>query len=331
MSAVEETTRTRQATRLVAIIALAVLASVAGAQAAYPERPVRIIVPFPAGGTTDIVARIVGQRLTERLGQPFVVDNRSGASGNIGTQAAVSAAPDGQTLLLATPAQAINVSYYQNLPFDFARDFTAISLVATTPNVMAVNPSVPATNLSELLALVRAKPGHYNFGSTSPGGSPHMSGEFLKIMAQVDIVHVPYRGAAPMLTDLVAGQVQIGFDNLPSSLPQIRAGAIRAIAVTTAARSATAREIPTMAESGLPGYEVSGWFGLAAPAGTPAAIVELLNKQVVEIVAEPATRAKLLDSGADPVGNSAADYAAFIKAEVAKWARVVKDTGITAK
>jgi tripartite-type tricarboxylate transporter receptor subunit TctC len=327
-------TRPRDAARLIAIVT-ALLASVAAliprAWAAYPDRPVRIIVPFPAGGTTDIIARITGQRLSERLGQPFVVDNRSGASGNIGTQAAAVAVPDGYTLLFATPAQAINVSYYGNLPFDFIRDFAAISMVATTPNVMAVNPSVPATNLTELLTLVRAKPGQYNFGSTSPGGSPHLSGELLKIMAQVDIVHVPYRGASPMLTDLIAGQVQIGFDNLPSSLPHIKAGAIRAIAVTTAARTAIARDIPTMAESGLPGYEVSGYFGLAAPAATPPAIVELLTKQVMEIVAEPATRARLLDSGADPVGNSGADYGAFIKADVAKWARVVKDTGISAK
>jgi tripartite-type tricarboxylate transporter receptor subunit TctC len=316
---------------LLMVVSALLLVAPVGAGAAYPDRPVRIVVPYPAGGTTDIIARIVAARLTERLAQSFVVENRSGAGGNIGTQAVASAAPDGQTLLLATVAQAINASYYTGLSYDFVRDLAPITEIATTPNVLAVNPGVPAKTLGELLALVRASPGQYNFGSTSPGGSPHMSGELLKVMAKVDIVHVPYRGAAPMLTDLMGGQIQMAFDNLPSSLPHIRSGAIRAIAVTSARRSPIAPEIPTMAESGLPGYEVEGWFGLLAPARTPSAIVALLNQAVVAIVGEPATAAKLRDSGADPVGGSAAAYGALIATDVAKWAQVVKATGVTAK
>jgi tripartite-type tricarboxylate transporter receptor subunit TctC len=312
------------------ILALALLLA-GGVQAAYPEKPVRIIVPYPAGGTTDLIARVVAQRLGERLGQPFVVDNRSGAGGNIGTQAAATATADGTTLLLASIAQAINMTIYKKLSFDFARDFAPISLIATTPNVLSVNPSVPAKNLQELLALIRANPGKYNFGSTSLGGSPHMSGELLKVMAQVDIVHVPYRGAAPMLTDLIGGQIQMGFDNLPSSVPHIRSGAIRAIAVTSATRSASTPEIPTVAESGLPGYEVSGWFGLLAPARTPPAVTELLHKTVVGILGEEPVRAKLLDVGAEPVGNTPAEYAAVIKTEIEKWTKVVAQTGVTAE
>jgi tripartite-type tricarboxylate transporter receptor subunit TctC len=314
---------------LTCVVALALVVA-GGARAAYPEKPVRIIVPYPAGGTTDIIARIVAQRLGERLGQPFVVDNRSGAGGNIGTQAAAAAAPDGTTLLLASIAQAINMSMYKNLSFDFARDFAPITQIATTPNVLAVNPGIPAKTLDELLALIRANPGKYNFGSTSLGGSPHMSGELLKVMAKVDIVHVPYRGAAPMLTDLIGGQIQMGFDNLPSSMAHIRSGAIRAIAVTSAKRSASAPEIPTMAESGLPGYEVSGWFGLLAPANTPPAVIELLHKTAAAIVAEEPVRAKLHDVGAEPVGNTPAEYGAVINAEVEKWAKVVAQTGVSA-
>jgi tripartite-type tricarboxylate transporter receptor subunit TctC len=304
------------------------LAFAAGAAAAYPEKPVRVIVAYPAGGTTDIVARIVSTRLTEKLGQPFIVDNRSGAGGNIGTEAAAKAAPDGYTLLLASIAQAINSTTYKKLPFDFVNDFAPISMAATSPNVLAVNPNVPAKDLEELLALLRANPGKYNFGSTSLGGSPHMSGELMKVMAHVDIVHVPYRGAAPMLTDLIGGQIQMGFDNLPSSIGHIRSGAIRAIAVTTAQRSPSAPEIPTMAESGLPGYEVSGWFGLMAPAKTPRPIIEQLHKAVAEIVREEGTRAKLLDLGAEPVGDTPEEYAAVIKAEVGKWTKVVAATGV---
>jgi tripartite-type tricarboxylate transporter receptor subunit TctC len=304
---------------------------IAKAEVAYPSAPVRVIVAYPAGGTTDIVGRIVAMQLTERMGQSFFVDNRSGASGMIGTQAVAAAAPDGGTLLLASIGQAINVAVYKTQPYNFVEDFAPISLIATTPNVLSVHPDVPAKNLAELLDLVRASPGKYHFGSTSLGGSPHMCGELLKVMAKVNIVHVPYRGAAPMLTDLLGGQIQMAFDNLPSSLPLIRSGQIRGIAVTTATRSAIAPELPTFVESGLPGYEVSGWYGLLAPSKTPPDIIAALNKTVIAALADDGMRSKLLSSGAEPVGSSPADYAATIKSEIEKWKKVVEITGVHAQ
>jgi len=308
-----------------------IIQKAAWAGPSYPSAPVRVIVPYPPGGTTDIVGRVIAMRLADLMGQSFFVDNRSGAGGMIGTEAVAKAAPDGGTLLLATLGQAINVAVYKTQPFNFATDFAPISLIATTPNVLSVHPSVPANNLQELLALVRASPGKYTFGSTSVGGSPHMCGELLKVMAKVNIVHVPYRGAAPMLTDLLGGQIKMAFDNLPSSLPLIRSGQIRGIAVTTAARTAMAPELPTFAESGLPGYDVSAWFGLLAPAGTPPEVVAALNKSVVSAVAEDATRAKLLTSGAEPVTNSPTEYAALIKTEIERWTKVVAETGVRAQ
>jgi len=300
------------------------------AEPEYPRSTVRVIVPYPAGGTTDIVGRIIAAGLTERLGQAFIVDNRSGASGNIGTQAVATTPRNGSMLLLASIAQAINVALVKNMPFDFVADLAPITLIATTPNVLCVHPSVPANSLQELLALVRAAPGKYNFGSTSVGGSPHMCGELLKTMAKVDIVHIPYRGAAPMLTALLSKQIQMAFDNLPSSLPLIRAGQIRAIAVTGAKRSAIAPDIPTFAESGLPGYDVSGWYGLLAPAHTPPAIIGLLHDTVIAMLGEPATRTKMLNTGAEPVGSTPAEYGAVIKSEVEKWTRVVAATEVQA-
>jgi tripartite-type tricarboxylate transporter receptor subunit TctC len=302
----------------------------AWAEPGYPTSTVRVVVPYPAGGTTDIVGRIVAAGLSARLGQAFVVDNRSGASGNIGTQAAATAPHNGSVLLLASIAQAINVALIKTMPFDFVADLAPITLIATTPNVLCVHPSVPANNLRELLALVRAAPGQYNFGSTSIGGSPHMCGELLKTMAKVDIVHIPYRGAAPMLTALLGKQIQMAFDNLPSSLPLIRSGQIRAIAVTGARRSAIAPDIPTFAESGLPGYDVSGWYGLLAPARTPPEIIGVLHAAVIAMLNEPAMRTKLLGTGAEPVGSTPAEYGAVIKAEVAKWTKVVAATGVQA-
>jgi tripartite-type tricarboxylate transporter receptor subunit TctC len=320
-------------TLLTRVAALAPLLSRATAWAdpSYPAGPVRVIVPYPPGGTTDIVGRVIAMRLAELMGQSFFIDNRSGAGGMIGTEAVAKAAPDGGTLLLATLGQAINVAVYKTQPFNVATDFAPISLIATTPNVLSVHPSVPANNLQELLALVRASPGKFTFGSTSVGGSPHMCGELLKVMAKVNIVHVPYRGAAPMLTDLLGGQIKMAFDNLPSSLPLIRSGQIRGIAVTTAARTAMAPELPTFAESGLPGYDVSAWFGLLARAGTPPEIVAALNKAVIAAVADDATRTKLLTSGAEPVTNTPAEYAALIKTEIERWTRVVAETGVHAQ
>ena len=297
--------------------------------AEYPDKPVKIIVPYPPAGTTDILARLIGQRLAERMKQPFTIENRPGAGGAIGSVAVAKSPADGYTLVMATVnSHGINSALIKDLPYDAVRDFAPITIVGNTPNVLAVNPSVPAKNLAELLALARAKPGGLNFGSTSQGGSPHMSGELLKSMAKVDITHIPYKGAGPMLIDLIGGQVQMGFDNLPSTIGHIRSGKVRAIAVTTPKRSPVAPEIPTMAESGLPGYEVSAWFGLLAPAGTPKAVIDALYGNVAAILKQPEVVKQLFELGAEPGGNTPEAYAKQIAADVEKWKKVVAATGV---
>ena len=313
--------------RFVAVAALAVASMSALAQ--YPEKAVRIIVPYPPGGTTDILARVVATRLTERLGQPFVVENRPGASGAIGSVAVAKAPPDGYLLVMGTvSSHGINSALSKTLPYDAVKDFAPITVVASTPNVLAVTPGFAAKNLGEVLAAARQKPGALNFGSTSPGGSPHMSAELLKMMAGVDIVHVPYKGAGPMLADLIGGQIQMGFDNLPSSMSHIKSGKIRAIAVTTTKRWPGAPDIPTIAESGVPGYEVSGWFGLLAPAGTPRPVVDALYRAVSEILKQPEVSKQLYELGAEPVGNTPEAFGRQIAAEVDKWKKVVATTGV---
>jgi tripartite-type tricarboxylate transporter receptor subunit TctC len=312
---------------------LAALALFAGsALAQYPDKQVKIIVPYPPAGTTDILARLIANRLTERMKQPFVVENRPGAGGAIGSVAVAKSPPDGYTLLMGTVnSHGINTAILKNLPYDAIRDFSPITIIGNTPNVLAANPSLPAKNLAELLALARAKPGTLNFGSTSPGGSPHMSGELLKAMAQIDITHVPYKGAGPMLIDLIGGQIQMGFDNLPSSIGHIRSGKIRAIAITTLKRFPGAPEIPTMNESGLPGYEVSAWFGLLAPAHTPKAVIDALYANIAAVLKQPATDKQLLALGAEPGGITPETYAKQIAADVEKWRKVVAVTGATAE
>ena len=300
--------------------------------AEYPDKPVKIIVPYPPAGTTDILARLIGQRLAERMKQPFTIENRPGAGGAIGSVAVAKSPADGYTLVMATVnSHGINSALIKDLPYDAVRDFAPITIVGNTPNVLAVNPSVLAKNLAELLALARAKPGGLNFGSTSQGGSPHMSGELLKSMAKVDITHIPYKGAGPMLIDLIGGQVQMGFDNLPSTIGHIRSGKVRAIAVTTPKRSPVAPEIPTMAESGLPGYEVSAWFGLLAPAGTPKAVIDALYGNVAAILKQPEVVKQLFELGAEPGGNTPEAYAKQIAADVEKWKKVVAATGVKAE
>jgi tripartite-type tricarboxylate transporter receptor subunit TctC len=297
--------------------------------AEYPAKPVKIVVPYPPGGTTDILARFIAAQLGIKLKQPFVVENRAGASGAIGSQAVANAAPDGHTLLMATiSTHGINSGLSKTLPYDPVKDFVPITVVGTTPNIIAVNPALPVKNLAELLALAKSKPGTLNFGSTSPGGSPHMSGELLKALANVDIVHVPYKGGGPMLTDLIGGQIQIGFDNLPSSIGFIRAGKIRALAVTTPKRWPGAPEIPTVADSGVPGYDVSAWFGLLAPANTPKPVINQLHKTVAEILAQPNAVQRLLELGAEPGGNTPEEFARQITDEVAKWKKVVTTNGL---
>ncbi|WPB57344.1 tripartite tricarboxylate transporter substrate binding protein [Xylophilus sp. GOD-11R] len=315
--------------RRVAIGLIAIAASAGALAQSFPSKPIRVIVPYPPGGTTDIVARLAAQQIGEKLKTQVIVDNRAGANGAIGAVEVARAPADGYTLLMATAStHGINSAVYRNLPYDAVKDFSPVSNVASTPNIIAVHPSVPAKNLQELLALARAQPGKLNFGSTSLGGSPHMSAELLKMMANVDMVHVPYKGAAPMLTDLMGGQVQIGFDNLPSTIGFVKAGKVRAIAVTTPQRWPGAPDIPTVAESGLPGYEVSGWFGLLAPAGTPKAVVDTLQQAVADALKQPEVRQQLLDLGASPVGSTPDAFARQIAADVQKWRDVVKTTGL---
>jgi tripartite-type tricarboxylate transporter receptor subunit TctC len=312
---------------------LAALALASGQSLAqYPVKPVRIIVPYPPGGTTDILARLVATRLTDKLGQTFIVENRPGAAGAIGSQAVAKAAPDGYTLVMGTiSSHGINAALYKALPYDPVKDFAPVTNVASTPNVIAVNPDLPVKTLGELLKLAKEKPGKLNFGSTSQGGSPHMSAELLKMMTGTDLVHVPYKGAGPMLADLIGGQVQIGFDNLPSSMSHIRSGKVRAIAVTTPARWPGAPEIPTVAESGVAGYEVSGWFGLLAPAGTPKAVVDALYTALSEILKQPDVQKQMLELGAAPIGNTPDAFGRQIAGEVEKWKKVVAATGVKAE
>ena len=294
------------------------------AQQQLQVRTPAIVVPYPPGGTTDLLARAVAGRLTESLKQTFIVENRGGASGSIGTVAVARSEPDGYTLLMATiSTHGINPAI-DKVPYDPVKDFAPITDVADTPNVLTVNTATPYKTLADVLAAAREKPGAVTFGSTSPGGSPHMSGELLKSMTGTDLLHVPYKGGGPMLIDLIGGQIQLGFDNLPSSMPHIRAGKVRPIAVTTAERWPGAPEIPTIAESGVPGYEVSAWFGLLAPAGTPKPIVDQLQQAVRQVLQRPDVASQLLELGAKPVGNTPAEFAAMIAAELDKWRTVAK-------
>jgi tripartite-type tricarboxylate transporter receptor subunit TctC len=299
------------------------------AHAQYPDKPIKIIVPYPPGGTTDLLARSLAPRLSERLNQPVLIDNRAGAGGVIGSQVVAKSPADGYTLVFGSIASHGILPAVQNPPpYDPLKDFAPISLAAMTPNVLLANVASPFKSLSELIQMARSKPGELNFGSTSLGGSPHMSGELLKSLAKIDMVHVPYKGGAPMLVDLIGGQVPIAFDNLPSSIQHIRSGKVRALAVTTSKRWPGAPEIPTMAEAGLPNYESSAWFGLFAPGATPKPVVELLQRHVTAILKQPDFEKLYLEQGAMPVGNTSEEFAKFIAGEMVKWRTVVNDTGV---
>jgi tripartite-type tricarboxylate transporter receptor subunit TctC len=310
-------------------IAALALALPTGAQApAYPTKPVRIVVPFPAGGATDILARAVAQKLSDTWGQAFVVDNRPGAGGNIGSELVAKSAPDGYTLEMGTVGtHAINASLYAKMPYDHVKDFAPIILVAGVPNVLVVHPSVPVNSVQELVAYAKANPGKLNFASSGSGTSIHLSGELFKVMAGVQMTHVPYKGSAPALSDLLGGQVQLMFDNLPPSLPQIKAGKLRALGVTSVARAPALPDTPTIAESGLPGFDASSWFGLLAPAGTPPAVIAKLNTEIAKWLVTPEAREKLIAIGANIAGGTPEDFARHIQAETAKWAKVVKESG----
>ncbi len=294
----------------------------------YPNRPIKLVVPFPPAGTTDILARAAAQKLTESLGQSVVVDNRPGAGGNIGSDLVAKSPPDGYTLLMGTVGtHAINPSLYSKMPYDHIKDFVPIVLVAGVPNVLVVNPALPVYSVADLIKLAKEKPGSINFASSGSGTSIHLTGELFKTMAGVDMTHVPYKGSAPAITDLMGGQVQIMFDNLPSSLQQIKAGKLRAIAVTSLTRAPALPNVPTISESGLPGFEASAWFGVLAPAGTPPAVVAKINGEVNKWLQSADAREKLLAQGAEAAGGSPEKFAAFIRSETDKWAKVVKASG----
>jgi tripartite-type tricarboxylate transporter receptor subunit TctC len=294
----------------------------------YPAKPIKIVVPFTPGGTTDVLARAVGQKLTANWGQPVVIDNRPGAGGNIGSEVVAKAAGDGYTLLMGTiSTHGINPSLYTKLPFDAVKDFAPVSLVARVPNVLVLHPSVPANSVKELIALAKAKPGQLNFASSGNGTSIHLSGEMFKTMAGVQMSHIPYKGSAPALTDLLGGQVSLMFDNMPTALPHVKAGRLKALAVTTAKRSPALPELPTVAESGLPDFEATSWFGVLAPAATPKEIVSKLSGEIAKILKTPDVQAQLSGQGAEPVGSTAEEFATHIKSEMAKWAKVVKESG----
>jgi tripartite-type tricarboxylate transporter receptor subunit TctC len=306
--------------------ALPAVSRIAWAQA-YPSRPVRIIVPFAAAGAFDIMARLIGQWLSERLGQPFVIENRPGAGTNIGTETVVKAPPDGYTLLLAGTPNAINATLYEKLNFNFIRDIASVAGISRAPLVMAVHPSVPAKTVPEFIAYAKANPAKISMASAGIGAPSHVSGELFKMMARVNLVHVPYRGAGPALVDLLAGQVQVGFPSMPSSIEYVRAGKLRALAVTSATRSDALPDIPTVGEF-LPGYEASASYGIGAPKGTPVEIIDMLNKEINAALGDPKMKARLADLGGDVLALSPAGFGRLIADETEKWGKVIRAANI---
>jgi tripartite-type tricarboxylate transporter receptor subunit TctC len=310
---------------LVATIILT-LSALALAQT-YPTRQVRIVVPFPPGGTSDILARTIGARLSAPLGQPVVIENRPGAGGNIAADHVAKSAPDGYTLIMGTSSLAISQSLYKKLTYDLVQDFAPITQAVNYTNLLVVHPSAGVKSVDELLQLARAKPGSLSYGTAGNGTPPHMTGELFKAYTSVNIVHIPYKGGAPAIADLIAGQIPMMFDNVPPLLPHVRAGKIQALAVTSLARIAVLPDVPTLHELGLKDFDAVGWNGLLAPAGTPRDIVARLNTEVVRVLRIPEVRDQLTSQGADIVGNSPEQFAAWIRAEVRKWAEVVKVSG----
>jgi len=307
-----------------------VLALVAGAVVVqqWPSKPIKWVVPFAPGGTTDILARTIGEKLSVTLGQPIIVDNKPGAGGGVGADQVAKSPADGYTIMGGTiSTHAINASLYSNLPYDPVRDFAPITLIVRVPNMLVVNPELPAKDVRELIALLKASPGKYSFASSGNGTSQHLSGELFKTMTGVEMQHIPYRGSPPALADVVGGQVAMTFDNITTAWPLVKGGKLRALAVTTAKRSPIAPDVPTLAESGLPGYEIGSWQGVFAPAGVSTEIVKRLNTEIVRIINAPDVRQKLVDMGAEPAPNTPEEFAAMVKAEVAKWADVVRKSG----
>ncbi|MGH8851647.1 MAG: Bug family tripartite tricarboxylate transporter substrate binding protein [Casimicrobiaceae bacterium] len=295
---------------------------------AYPSKPIRLVVPFPAGGSLDVIARAIGLKLSLAWGQPVIVDNRPGAGGNIGADLVAKSAADGYTILEgALSTHAVNVSLYGRIPYDPVKDFAPITLVAVTPNVLVLNPSVPADSVGELIAYAKAHPGKLAFGSGSNGSAGHLAGELFKTEAGIDMVHVPYRGSAPAMQDLLGGRIQLMFDNLASSMQQVRAGKLKALAVTTARRSPLVPDLPTLAEVGLPGFDIYTWWGFMAPAGTPKDIIAKWNAEVTRILNTPEMQAFFAQQGAQPTPSSPEELAALIQGEIPKYAKIIRASG----
>jgi tripartite-type tricarboxylate transporter receptor subunit TctC len=319
-----------RASLLASVVLLASgIADFAAAQSAYPSKSVRIVVPFPPGGPADALARIVGDKLSQSLGQPFVIDNKPGAGGNIGMEQGAKAAPDGYTLTLA-PAGNLTIapSLYSKLPYDPAKDYVPISVLATVPNILITAPTVPARTLRDLITLAKARPGTLNFASPGNGSGAHLAGELFKSMAGIDIVHVPFNGVGPAMSAVLSGEVQLFFAQSSAALPYVKTGKVTALGVASAKRIASAPELPTMAEAGLPDFEVTSWYALVAPAGTPAAIVERLNAETVKALASADVRDRLATLGVEPVGNSPSEFAAMQKNETTRWGKLAKEANL---
>lgn len=313
---------------LVRLLALLMLTVGAAQAETYPSRPIKIVVSYPAGGANDIIARSVAPEMTQDLGQPVVVDNRSGAGGTIGADAVAKAPADGYTLLMAAGAHTLAPSLYKSLPYDIVKDFAPVTLAASSPYLLVAHPSLPADSAAALLALARAKPGEINFASSGVGAPPHLAGVLFQKLGGVTLTHIPYRGDTPALTDLIAGQVQLYFSAVSSATAHLRAGKLKALAVTSKTRSSALPDVPTLAESGLAGYDLGTWWGLLAPAATPRPIVERLNAAMRKALAAPAVQARFRDLGLEPGTIALDDYAAFVKAEVARFAEIAKAAGV---
>ncbi len=303
-------------------------AQAAQPKAEFPSRPMRLIVNFPPGGTTDILARLIGPKLTEAFKQAVVIDNRAGASGMIGANAVAKAGNDGYTFGFIISTNAISPALFANVPFDPVRDFAPITLLVSVPNVISVHPSVPASTLAELIALAKAQPGKLSFGTSGTGTAVHLTGELFKSLAKVDIAHVPYKGGGPALSDLIAGQIPMGVQNIATVVQYVRAGRVRALGISSLERSPALPDVPTIASAGFPGFEAKEWYGLVAPAGTPVPIVARLNREIVRVMHLPDINARIAEQGAEIVADSPEQFGAFIKSELAKWTRIVRETGM---
>ena len=293
----------------------------------YPNKPIKFVVGFAPGGATDVIGRLMAKKIGDALGQPIIIENRAGGSSNIGAEVVARAVPDGYTFYVCAITSAINVSLFPKLAFDFARDFEPVALFANVPNILVVHPSVPAKTVKELIDYARAQPGKLSYASSGAGTSIHLSGELFKMLAKVDMVHIPYKGSAPAMTDMIGGQVQVMFDNMPSALPHVKAGKLRALAVTSAQRSPSAPEVPTMGEAGVAGFDVQSWFGLVAPKGTPKDIIARLNAESVKALATADIKERFMELGAVPGPMSAEAFGDYIRSEIIRWSEVVKVSG----